>query len=65
MYELPVSSYPPALYEARNILRKADKHQLDQEIRDHIADISSEAVMNSFPKTDCYVLAPSFTVEER
>ena len=53
-YEL--STYPPALFEARNILRKADKPQLAQAIRDHAADLSSEAVMNSIPKTDCYVL---------
>ena len=53
-YEL--SPYPPALFEARNILRKADKPQLAKAIRDHAADLSSEAVMNSIPKTDCYVL---------
>jgi len=53
-YEL--SPYPPALFETRNILRKADKLQLAQAIRDHAADLSSEAVMNSIPKTDCYVL---------
>ena len=53
-YEL--SPYPPALFEARNILRKADKPELAQAIRDHAADLSSEAVMNSIPKTDCYVL---------
>ena len=53
-YEL--SPYPPALFEVRNILRKADKPQLAQAIRDHAADLSSEAVMNSIPKTDCYVL---------
>ena len=53
-YEL--SPYPPALFETRNILRKADKPQLPQAIRDHAADLSSEAVMNSIPKTDCYVL---------
>ena len=54
-YEL--SSYPPALIETRNILQKADKPQLAQAIRDHAADLSlSEAVVNSIPKTDCYVL---------
>ena len=36
-YEL--SPYPPALFEARNILRKADKPQLAQAIRDHAADL--------------------------
>ena len=53
-YEL--SPYPPALFETGNILRKADKPQLAQAIRDHAADLSSEAVMNCIPKTDCYVL---------
>ena len=53
-YEL--SPYPPALFETRNILRKADKPQLAQAIRDHAADLSSEAVMNSIPETDCYIL---------
>ena len=57
MYEL--SPYPPALFETRNILRKADKPQLAQTIRDHAADLSSEAVMNYIPKTDCYVLGGS------
>ena len=50
-YEL--SPYPPALFETRNILRKADKPQA---IRDHVANLSSDAVMNSIPETDCYVL---------
>ena len=41
-YEL--SPYPPALFEIGNILRKADKPQLVQAIRDHATDLSSEAV---------------------
>ena len=53
-YEL--SFYPPTPFETRNILRKADKPQLAQAIRVHAADLSSDAVMNSVPKTDCYVL---------
>jgi len=52
-YEL--SPFPPALFEARNILRKTDKPQLAQAIRDHATDLSSEAVINSVPETDCYV----------
>ena len=52
-YEL--SPFPPALFEARNILRKADKPQLAQAIRDHATDLSSEAVINFVPETDCYV----------
>ena len=51
-----LSPYPPALFETRNILRKADKPQLAQAIRYHAVDLSSEALMNYIPKTDCYVL---------
>ena len=53
-YEL--NPYPPALFETRNIPRKAAKLQLAQEIRDNASDLPSEAVMNSIPKTDCHVL---------
>ena len=53
-YEL--SPYPPALFETRNIPRKADKPQLAQAIQEYTKDVSSEAVMNTVPATDCYVL---------
>ena len=53
-YEL--SPYPPALFETRNILRKADKPQLAQAIQEYTKDVSSEAVMNTVPATDCYIL---------
>ena len=33
-----------------------NKPQLAQAIRDHMANLSSKDVMNSIPKTDCYVL---------
>ena len=33
-----------------------NKPQLAQAIRDHVANLSSKDVMNSIPKTDCYVL---------
>ena len=46
-YEL--SPFPPALFETRNILRKADKPQLAQAIRDHVTDLSSDAVINCLP----------------
>ena len=51
-----LSPFPPALFEARNVHRKADKPQLAQAIRYHATDLSSEAVMNPLPETDCYVL---------
>ena len=53
-YEL--SPYPPALFETKNILQKADEPLLAQAIRDYVAAFSSEAVINWKPKTDCYVL---------
>jgi len=51
-----LSPYPPALFETRNILRKADKPQLAQAIWEYANDLSSEAVMDTAPVTDCYVL---------
>jgi len=51
-----LSPYPPALFETRNILRKADKPQLAQAIWEYAKDLSSEAVMDTAPVTDCYVL---------
>ena len=36
--------YPPALFETRNILLKADKPQLAHIIRDHVSDLSSEVM---------------------
>jgi len=53
-YEL--NPCPPALFEARNMFRKANKPQLAQAIRDLATDLSSKAVINSVPETDCYVL---------
>ena len=65
-----LSPYPPALFETRNILRKADKPQLAQAIWEYAKDLSSEAVMETAPVTDCYVLdgglfASSFALEQR
>ena len=48
-------SLQPSL-RPRNILRKTAKPQLAQTIRDHATDLSSEAVINFVPETDCYVL---------
>ncbi len=53
-YEL--SPFPPALFEARNIFRKADKPQLAHAIVDHSSKVSKEAVTDSVPNTDHYVL---------
>jgi len=54
-YEL--SPYPPALFETRNILRKADKLQLAQAIRDHAADVlDGDSLLHHLPwkKGDSY-----------
>ena len=50
-YEL--TPFPPAFFEAANMLRKADKPQLVQVVRDHATELS---LLNSIPETDCYVL---------
>ena len=49
-YEL--STFPPALFEGRNLLRKAEKPQLANAIYDHVNDV----VLDCLPKTDRYVL---------
>ncbi|KAK4298605.1 hypothetical protein Pmani_008001 [Petrolisthes manimaculis] len=49
-YEL--SPFPPALFEARDIFRKADKPQLAHTICDH----ASDAILQSVPETECHVL---------
>ena len=49
-YEL--SPFPPALFEAGNIFRKADKPQLAHAICDH----ASDAILDTVPETDHYVL---------
>jgi len=51
-----LSPFPPSLFEARNILRKAGKPQLAVAITEHSRKISNEAVTDSIPKTDHYVL---------
>ena len=51
-----LSPYPPALFETRNILWKTDKPQLTQAIWEYAKDLSSEAVMDTAPVTDCYML---------
>ena len=49
-YEL--SPFPPALFEARNVFRKADKPQLAHAICDH----ASDSILDSVPETECHVL---------
>ncbi len=49
--EHELSPYPSALFETRNILRNAI-----HAIQEHVADLSSMAVINNISKTDCYML---------
>ena len=44
-YEL--SPFPPAIFEARNVFRKADKPQLAHAIRDHASDAMLDCVPGS------------------
>ena len=48
-YELSV--FPPSLFEARNIFRKADKPQLAHAIVDFSTNVSSEANTDTVPIT--------------
>ena len=52
-YELSAS--PPSLCEAKNRMRKPEKAQLLDAIRWHVTS-SEDAVLQSIPKTDRYVL---------
>jgi len=51
-----LSPFPAALFEAKNVPRKPDKAQLAKAIDDYACSLSDEAVTNSVPRTDCYVL---------
>ena len=54
-YEL--SAYPSALFEHKQILRKADKPQLAQAIHDHCNTIqSNESTSDAIPETERYVI---------
>lgn len=52
-YEL--SSYPPSLFETKYVLRKPDKAQLQEAIRDYAAS-TENAVLQTIPHTDHHVL---------
>lgn len=53
-YEL--CPFPPALFEAKNLLRKADKPQLAESIRKHVSESSTNVVTDAIPVTEHYVL---------
>ena len=50
-----LSPFPPALFEAKRVLRKTDKAQLLHAIEDHVS-LSEIAGPETVPKTDHYVL---------
>ncbi|CAB3994258.1 Hypothetical predicted protein [Paramuricea clavata] len=53
-YEL--SPYPPSLFEAKNLLRKADKAQLLDGLKNHVASCSVEAALHYIPEVEHNVL---------
>ena len=53
-YEL--SPYPTCLFESKNQLRKPEKTQLLDAIRSHTTCISDDAVVQSVPETEHYIL---------
>ena len=52
-YEL--SPYPPSLFEGKYVLRKPDKAQLQEAIRDHATSVEN-AILQTIPDTDHHVL---------
>ena len=54
--DFELSPFPPALFEASYIMRKAEKAQLTKAIDDHARSLSDDAVTNELPKTENYVL---------
>ena len=53
-YEL--SPFPPTLFEAANLLRKAEKPQLAHAIVDHCKKELNEAIIDTKPETEHYIL---------
>ena len=53
-YEL--SPFPPALFEARYVMRKPEKEHLVNAIDEYARSLSDEAVTDNVPETDIYVL---------
>ena len=54
--EYELSPYPPSLFEAKDCLRKTDKAQLVEAIRNYVTPTSDDAVLETIPVTDHYVL---------
>jgi hypothetical protein len=54
--EYELSPYPSALFEAKDRLRKPDKAHLVEAIRNYVTPTSDDAVLETIPVTDHYVL---------
>ena len=51
-----LSPFPSALFEAKNILRKADKAQLAHVIKDHFNNLATEPIAEVIPQVEYYVI---------
>ena len=51
-----VSPFPPALFKANYVFRKAEKLQLAKAIEEYVTGQSDEHVTNDIPGTENYVL---------
>ncbi|KAH3788294.1 hypothetical protein DPMN_166430 [Dreissena polymorpha] len=51
-----LSPHPPAFFEAKNILHKADLPQIIQSMIYQAVNVTSGALINYIPESDCYVL---------
>ena len=51
-----LSPFPSALFEAKNILRKADKAQLAHVIKDHFNNLATEPIAEVIPQVEHYVI---------
>ena len=49
------SSYPPALFEAKHFLRRAEKAQLMDSLKAHVNTISNEAFLETAPESEHYM----------
>ena len=54
--EYELNPFPPSVFEAKNLLRKADKPQLAHTLVDHCRIVKRESIKDTKPLTECYVL---------
>ena len=51
-----LSPYPPALFEAKHVMRQADKAQLIDALKGHVTSRSNSAVLETIPSTEYNVI---------